>query len=673
MTKSQFFEYTKDKFFFYNPYEIAEYVKKHCRRQAEDVIKAADDVAEKRFLFNLRWDMERTLEPVVFKEEIDWLYQPGDDPEWIFALNRMRFWICLGQAYVLTKDEKYAKAFVQQMCHWVRTVKRENPANAKAWRSIEAGLRLEYWLKAVCYFERSPYLTDEAMTLFCDSITEHAEFIMTVWDTFNLMSNWGVLANHGLFLAGIMLPKNARTKEYADEAVRRLALESKMQVYRDGAHWEQSPMYHNEVLHCFLDVLLLAKRNKYHLPGDFKQRVRAMCVFDMYAAKPDHHELSMGDSDEIDQRDIITKGALVFADPELKSRGYDIPDFDTIWDIGECGLLEYKFLSARTPAQTDMAFGDSGNFYCRSSWREEATFLHFHCGTLGAGHGHADKLHLDLFSRGEDILMDAGRYSYVFNDFRKAFKSPKAHNTILVDNKEYYHCKDSWECLDLTRGINQKFWSNEKYAYAEGGHLAYQSLENGSVLTNRRIIWLKPDIIVIADELYTGKPHKYNQYFHFNNTGVLTGKNDRYTYHSKKVRAEIKIIAPELSSEIIDTHISRHYNKLEDNKSIVTVFTGKAFTSAYTVIGLMDSNASETLAVEKLAVKSSFKGITFRDEQVEALNIRLGNLCYTVVIAHEEYASPTDTFSADGCVGFGSVVVFNRGEGEKEIGTVLQW
>lgn len=34
-----------------------------------------------------------------------------------------------------------------------------------------------------------------------------------------------------------------------------------MQIMPDGVHWEQSPMYHNEVLHCLLDVILLAKRN----------------------------------------------------------------------------------------------------------------------------------------------------------------------------------------------------------------------------------------------------------------------------------------------------------------------------------------------------------------------------------------------------------------------------
>jgi len=41
------------------------------------------------------------------------------------------------------------------------------------------------------------------------------------------------------------------------------------------------------------------------------------------------------------------------------------------------------------------------------------------------------------------------------------------------------------------------------------------------------------------------------------------------------------------------------------------------------------------------------------------------------VFANREYASPTDTFNAGGCTGFGELVVFDRGAGETEIGERL--
>lgn len=97
--------------------------------------------------------MEKTNEPIVFPDAIDWLAQPGDDQEFVYAFNRMRFWITLGQAYLLTGNEKYANSFTLQLKSWVSTVKRKDPSCAKAWRTIEAGIRMEYWMKAIRYFK----------------------------------------------------------------------------------------------------------------------------------------------------------------------------------------------------------------------------------------------------------------------------------------------------------------------------------------------------------------------------------------------------------------------------------------------------------------------------------------------------------------------------------------
>ncbi len=56
----------------------------------------------------------------------------------------------------------------------------------------------------------------------------------------------------------------------------------------------------------------------------------------------------------------------------------------------------------------------SGNYYLRSDWGEEANLLHFHCGTVGAGHGHSDKLHIDLVIQGEDVLMDGAAIMSIY-------------------------------------------------------------------------------------------------------------------------------------------------------------------------------------------------------------------------------------------------------------------
>ncbi|WP_191017912.1 alginate lyase family protein [Treponema zioleckii] len=702
MKAEEFFNQNKH-FFFEDRDAVASYVKENCKEDFEHIKRVADEVCNKVFIFDLRSDMERTCVPVKFEGEIDWLRQPADDPEWIYAFNRMKYWICLGQAYAATKDEKYAKAFAEQLVSWVKNVP-HTEKNALAWRTIEVGLRMEFWLKAMCYFKGSPNITDEVMTLFVQSMTEHAEFIMTVWNSYNLMSNWGVLANHGLFMAGVMLPSTERTKEYVAESLRRLSEELSIQVYEDGAQWEQSPMYHNEVTHDFLDILILAFRNGIKLDGSFTDKVLHMIYAAISYQKPDGNELCFGDSDEIDRRDNVTTAAAIFGENPFyekfsnifKKYGYEKVDFDSAWDIGEKGIKFYNEQKISEDSDFNLNLESSGNYFLLEEDkknRKNSTFLHFHCGTLGAGHGHSDQLHVSLYANGEDLLIDAGRFTYVNKPERFEFKDSTAHNTCIVDNKNFYECSDSWGCSKLNRAVNRAFNQIGQYAYIEGGHLGYIDFANGGVFTNRRVIKLRKDLFVIADEFYTGNAHKYSQFWHFNNTGTVlsqTPKNSdsvqKFRYSSKQNDLDLVQIAGNASSlyecSIIDTRFSKHYNEAEENKTLKTDWDANGFTSLYTILSLNKAGEAQDVTVKKLPVYSNFKNIEFTSDVIEALEIQKGDEKFTLVIAHKEYASPTDTFCAGGeglktdetnfqtskggLTGFGNVVVFNKA-GERTV------
>ena len=88
---------------------------------------------------------------------------------------------------------------------------------------------------------------------------------------------------------------------------------------------------------------------------------------------------------------------------------------------------------------------------------------------------------------------------------RFEFKDPTAHNTITVDGKFFTVCKDSWECSKLCQPVKQQFFTTDDYEFVQGGHLGYMDMEQG-VFVNRKILYIKPDIYVIMDEMYTGAP-----------------------------------------------------------------------------------------------------------------------------------------------------------------------
>lgn len=671
MKKEMFFTKTKDQLFFDDPKAIAKYCILNWPEDVSHILRVADEVCNQYFLFDLKWDMERTYEPVIFKEEIIWDYMPADDPEFIWQFNRHRFFICLGQAYQITGDEKYSKAFVKLITSWITNCKRTPETQRSMWRILEVGLRGEYWSKALQYFKDSEFLTEDVLELIYHSLIEHADYIVEVYNPYRYISNWGVLENHGLFDIAMTLPENKQTKEYAKIALKRLEILANVGIMNDGVQWEQSPMYHNEVLHCYLDVMILASRNNINIPKTIQNKVYKLAIANVAWKKPNHHQLMMGDSDDTDIRDIISKAAYVFKDPVLKYVGYDILDFESIWDIGMNGLRDYIKIEKQEPHFTSVALEDSGNYYMRSNWGEDSNLLHFHCGTLGAGHGHSDKLHIDLVIGGEDVLMDAGRYTYVSGEERFEFKDPMAHNTCTVDEKLFTICKDSWECSKLSQPVKQRFETGMQYEYVSGGHLGYMDLDNG-VFVNRKIVHIKPEIYIIFDEFYTGGEHTYQQYFHFNENGEVSLQGNHVTYLGENIRSDLYFLSDGVKSEKRLSRISRHYNLAETNTCVKNTIKGKGFTSLITVIHGGEKEALEPITIEKLPVRSALKNIEYPSFMAEAVKIDIRDTTYIIVVCHQEVNSPTDLVLVDDCYGFGNVIVFNKQESTIG-GTVLQY
>ena len=60
------------------------------------------------------------------------------------------------------------------------------------------------------------------------------------------------------------------------------------------------------------------------------------------------------------------------------------------------------------------------------------------------------------------------------------------------------------------------------------------------------------------------------------------------------------------------------------------------------------------------------------DTWAEAVKIEANGKEYVVIVCHQEVNTPTDQTEADGCMGFGQVLVFDK-EVEKQVGTVLLW
>ncbi len=167
-------------------------------------------------------------------------------------------------------------------------------------------------------------------------------------------------------------------------------------------------------------------------------------------------------------------------------------------------------------------FEDMGLVSARSGWDGGESMLVFKCGPplgheatdkfdydAGSGHVHPDVNHFVLFANGEWLLRDDGY----------GWKQTDHHNTLLVDG-----AGQIGECSQWYRGIE---------ALRAKAHPRILSVSTGSAIDEiigdatsiyppssgvkrfvRRLVFMKPDVLIVVDEIETDKPRLLELRFH---------------------------------------------------------------------------------------------------------------------------------------------------------------
>lgn len=550
----------------FNLPKVIEYTKKYYKEDCKKAIRKANLIKENIFLFNSSWDMEPTSIPYKL-EPLKWDYTPNGDEEWIFMLNRHEYLYSLIIAYYLTEDKSYIKKWIDIILHWIKN----NPAdeNSITWRTIEVGIRTMSWTLCLEHIIPTGFLNEDELSIILNSLFEHTYFIEKHFKDKDLISNWGILQTTGVSAVLMTFGEVAPNKDQLSWAIDCLSRQLSLQVFEDGMHWEQSPMYHVVVVLALLKLIYISKDESVNLPNFIIEKTHNLSKALIYIMKPNNHQVMQSDSDNTDLRDICTLASIIFNDGELKWAGYDSIDFDTIWLLGYSGFENYKRIKKIKPKIISKAFEDAGSFYLKSSQSKKASFCYFHNGTLGSGHGHADLGNFNITYLGEDFLIDPGRYTYVEDDpLREYLKSAIAHNTIVVDDYPFTLCKGSWSYKKAAYSLKNYWRFTDKVDYIEGTYLA-NSIDNKKYIVTRRLIFIKPSIWIVSDIVYNEGEHNCKKYFHFDKDVDVNINRNIGTCMKNGIKLNLYYCDAE-DIRLKNDYMSTKYNKLENSKTIVT-------------------------------------------------------------------------------------------------------
>ena len=237
----------------YDPAGTAGYIRTACPEEADALLCQAGQLLAHTFYFQDKWDMEPCPTPYTL-EPGQWLHSPNGDPEWIFMLNRHDVLVKLWQAAQLTGEGKYLDSLRDYLLDWVD----QNPITLQgtdATRTIDTGIRCMNWCALLLPLLAQGVLDDSQARRLLACMAEQFENMRARYIGKYTLSNWGVLQTTAICAGyawfGPFLPAGLE-----DWAWDELEQELELQILEDGAHWEQSAMYHVEVVNTCTKLLL---------------------------------------------------------------------------------------------------------------------------------------------------------------------------------------------------------------------------------------------------------------------------------------------------------------------------------------------------------------------------------------------------------------------------------
>ena len=361
-----------------------------------------------------------------YGEDINWKFWPVKDMELRWQLHRHKWWVPMGQAYKVTKDEKYAVEWTKQYIDWIIKNPYDDPDKENlgfSWRPLEVSDRLRKQPDMFMLFVDSPAFTPEFLTEFLVNYHKHAEHIL---------ANYSEHGNHLLFQAqrmigaGCFFPEFKRAKTWSDSGVGILNREINLQVFEDGGHYELCPHYHLATINIFLEALETADINGLRelFPKNYIDKVESMIMYYGNLCFPDYENPCFSDAKTIHKDEMLRnyrRWSKVF--PENEAIKY--------W------ATEGK--SGKLPEYLSKGYLNTGTFIFRNSWGDDATQMVVKAGPPAFWHNQPDNGTFELWYKGHNLFPDSGAYIYSGDDeimkWRRWFRRTDSHNTITLDNK----------------------------------------------------------------------------------------------------------------------------------------------------------------------------------------------------------------------------------------------
>jgi hypothetical protein len=424
--------------------------------------------------------------PQKFFRDIDILNpKRASDVKVPWELSRLQWLIPVGQAYMLTGDNKYAEFTRDILTDWMEA----NPyARGVNWAvGMEVAMRIFTWTWLFHVFKGSVAWNNyDFRSSFLRCLFEHAVFCERYIEDYGVNGNHCTADAGALVFAGLFFGVGKKPKRWQEVGWNILLKEMPRQVYEDGVDFEGSIAYHRFVAEMFFWPAKYRQACSESIPSSYHKRLLLMAEFTRSYSKPDGLAPLWGDADD--------GRVLPFGGQHLNDHSY-IPDLIEY----ELKVEESGFASLKASAEYFWTYGcksspainsegaiskcfESSGFYVMASGNDH---VFIDCGAIGfggkGGHGHNDCLSFEASLDGVSLITDSGTYVYTASyEQRNIFRGTASHNTPMIDGQEQNRFISDAELFALRDDAEPKvqLWeTNSEFDKFVGTHSGYHRLD----------------------------------------------------------------------------------------------------------------------------------------------------------------------------------------------------
>ncbi len=511
-------------------------------------------------------------------------FQQVGDHKVIWELNRHQHLVLLAQAWRLTGRPEFWREIEVELESWWGA----NPYGYGInWASaLEVAFRALSWIWIF-------HLAGEAMPdafrgRFLDSLYAHGRHIegnLSVYFSPNTHLMGEAVALHAL---GALFPEFPRARRWRRQGGELVRAQMRAQVQADGSHFEHSSYYHGYALDLLMFSAVIEE-----MPPDYLAGLTRMAEYLDALLGPQRSLPFLGDDDggrvfhPYGPRDRFGRASLAAFSG---CAGEDYAEIGAWWLAGRALGNYAARRGSRLFQNSGLAVMESGDVHLIAD-----------AGPFGmgrGGHSHSDTLSFVLRRGQEDLLVDAGTFTYVSDaKLRDWFRGSAAHNTVRIDGLDQATPGGPFRWMDKPE-VETSAWTSQEDSDFLGAICRYRG-----IVHLRRILFVKPALIVVVDEI-TGPPgeHLVEQFWHSGETAIAESPR-RYRLGSR-ARLELSHDAS-LASGGENGWRSRALGSKEPAAVICAAFRGAfpvRMTAAIDLNGDAD-DAAVSAAFEQLAVE----------------------------------------------------------------------